>query len=391
MHAPIQDFRTMQRACLVAGFVAFGISALMAWKFGSSISFAHGVALVVACFVASVIFAFRRFIVDQGVKGHWLTIAAVFFIALEFMSHLGYTFGMRDKQFVETGAQNVAYKAAQANMESHKTNLDLWRKQLEELKSQSPWAATIKADGLRAQLAVAQKEIDLEASRGGCKSKCALRMKDKADLEGRIATIEQADDLAKRIEATQRVVDKAVAEAKGTKVGHSTAKAQNDAFGELLRLISTASPDEAFEPDAKAKGMSERVADLIIGTMMAIGATGAPALLFYFAFFAAPGSVRVPAMPPASGSIPLPASHISTQAIANPSHVATAHATHAQPIEVSVPVTVRHEVQHEPAQHVATIPEPTLAYHPSNYRVARVQSSFARKVANITQRHQVAA
>jgi len=375
MHSPSTDIKQMQRACLAAAFVALGISGYMAWEFGSSISRSHGVALVVACFLASIIWTFRKIITDAGVKGRWITVAAVFFVGLELMSHLGYTFGMRDKQVVEAGAQTVAYRATQDNLTSHRTNLDMWRTQLADLQARNKaiasknngWLITVDPVAMQSQLDAMDQKIANEAARVRCADKCEALKTQRGQLAALISAVKEENDLTTRIDATQRIVDNAVTKATTTKIGHSTTKAQNNAFGELLRLASTFSADEAFEPEARAKSMSERIADLLIGTMMAIGATGAPALLFYFAFFAPPGLPRI------LTDNPLPAPTPNT------THTHTETATITQPIEVSIPLTIKQEAQ---AQPVPQSPRETFR------KIGKVaDTAFARRVAQITQQY----
>lgn len=323
------NIKHMQMACLVGGLIAFGVSAVMAWRFGASMSTPHGVALVVACFAAAVIVPMKRYIAGFGINGRTIQAATVFFLMLEFLSHLGYTFGMRDKLSVEAGAQTVAYEAVQDNLKSEKANVDLWRKQLEELTAQNAWSTSVTADALRAQLANANLAIDLEAKRKGCKEKCLARTKERDDLAARIAVAERVDDLNKRIEATQRVIDSKVQTATTTKVGHSVAKAQTAAFAEVGLLFTTLDADAAFGKGDKSIAM--KVSDYVIGVMMAIGATVAPSVLLYFALFTPPGMRRdddpsAPAVvtditPPREGKYPAGITY-------EPQHVHTTETVH---------------------------------------------------------------
>mgnify|MGYP003346955173 CR=1 FL=1 len=277
------DFATVKKIFLGIGASALGASVYMTWKFGYSISLAHAIALVSVTLAAAFVFPARKFIADLGFKGaaRVVGLLGAFFVSSEFISDLGYTFGMRDKQVIEAGAQNASYAATHTALKSEQTNLDLWRKQLADLQAQNAWATTITADGLRAQLESAQKAIDLEAQRGGCKAKCLDRMKEKAQIEEKIAVAEQVTNLAKRIEATQRVIDSKTETAVNTKVGHSTTKAQSNAFAKVGLLLTGTDARDSLNPDE----VSMTLADLFIGLMMAVGATALPTLCFYIAFF----------------------------------------------------------------------------------------------------------
>lgn len=277
------DFNTIKKVFLGIGTVGLCSSLVMTWKFGHSISVVHGFGLAAVTLAAAFVFPARKFISDQGFKGpaRWLTAAGIFCIGLEFVGDLGYTFGMRDKQVVEATAQTVAYKAVHKVADDESANLALWRKQLADLEAQNAWATTVTADGLRAQLASADKAIELETKRGGCKAKCLALMQDKAKTEEKIAVAEKVTDLTKRIEATQRILDGKTTTAVNTSVGHSTTKAQSNAFARVGLLLSGNNPTESLNPDE----VSLTLADMFIGLLMAIGATALPTLCFYIAFF----------------------------------------------------------------------------------------------------------
>jgi len=165
---------------------------------------------------------------------------------------LTYSAGMRHGEIKLTNAVNRTYTGAQDNVTEGKANLTLWQKQLEELQAQAPWAATVKAEALRGQVAVAQKEIDLETARGGCKTKCAARMKDKADLEERIGKIEQMADLTSRIEATKRVLDGARTAAAKVEPKLSLNEEVAKTTAQLVKLMGGYTPKDAIETDAVA-------------------------------------------------------------------------------------------------------------------------------------------
>jgi hypothetical protein len=357
MHAPVSDVRQVQRIFMAVGAVALIASIYMAWKFGSSISYAHGVALVTACIVAGFIFPARKLLNPGKTGSAVLTAAGIFFVALEFMSHLGYTFGMREKQQVEASAQTNVHQIAFKSVASEETNMALWRDQLAKLQ----WSGTVNADGLRAQLASAQKAIDLEAARGGCKTECLKRMKEKASLEERIATAEKAEDLSKRIEATQRLLDRKVDTASTTKVGHSTVKAQQDSFAQLLMLASGADAEQALQPNEVAKSL----ADKLIGFLMAVGATALPSIAFYIGFFGAPVALD---MTTTQARRPMP----TVPSIPAPTH------QDAQTVEVVV--------QQEPAQ-AKPAPTTELDFHPVNAVIRKKRTAFAQRCADIADHH----
>lgn len=304
------DFRTVQRIFLGIGAAALAASAFMTWKFGHSISVAHGVGLVCVTLAAAFVFPAARFIRAAGMPGaaRWVAIVGAFFVCVEFVSDLGYTFGMRDKQVVEEGAKTVAYRATQDVLGDERTNLAMWRKQLADLETQHAWATTVTADGLRAQLAGANLAIDLEGKRGGCKDKCLARTKERDDIASRIATAEKVADLSKQIEATQRVLDSKARVAVDTKTGHSTTAAQSKAFGRIGLILTGNDAKDSLNPDET----SLTIADMMIGLMMALGATALPTLCFYVGFFGGDKAEHRGAVATRSGAPPLVVIHRET-------------------------------------------------------------------------------
>ena len=283
MHATPASWQTLQRIFLGLGAVGLLISCAMTFKFGYAMSWLHAVALVTVTVMAAFIFPAKRFLREFGAIGpaRIVGILGVFFIALEFYSHLGYTVGMRNKATLEATVQTAAYKNTQDALESEKTNLAFWRKQLTDLKQQNAWTATVTADGLRASLEAADKKIELETRRGGCKRKCLVLMEDKANLEARIATAEKVEDLSKRIEATQRILDGKTEKAVTVKAGFSAASAQTDWMGKIYLLGTGTDAKDALNPD----DVTLTVTDIVIGFFIALGATMLPTTAFFFAFF----------------------------------------------------------------------------------------------------------
>jgi hypothetical protein len=282
MHIPT-DQKTLQKIFFAIGTVGLGVSCAMTWKFGNSMSAIHGIALVTVTIMAAFIFPMRQFLKNAGHThaARGIMVLGVFFIGLELFADLGYTIGMREKSMTEAGAQTVAYKHEQESVASERTNLTLWRTQLASLQAENAWAATVSADGLRAQLASAQKAIDLETARGGCKAKCLGLMQSKATLENKIATVEQVSGFTKRIEATQRILDKKTEVAVSTKQGFSPVKAQTDFVAQLYLALSGHDAKESLNPDEVSVSFTQ----IFIGLFIALGATFLPTTAYFLAFW----------------------------------------------------------------------------------------------------------
>lgn len=264
---------TLQRGSLIAGCIALAVGVGMAFAYGSAMSYMHAISLSLLAIAGATAFAGADMMRARGrnILAGIITAAGVACLIGEYTTHFGYTVGSRATDTQQTMAMNVSYKALQDNREAEKANLDMWRKQLADLTSANAWAAAVKADGLRAQLESHDKAIELETSRGGCKAKCLQLMKDKGKLEERIGIVEQQADLTKRIEATQRVLDRKVETAAATP--YKSSKIINQSIG--FAQISTGE----IEPSATAIGWTQ----IILGAVIAAFTTFLAPLFFAIA------------------------------------------------------------------------------------------------------------
>lgn len=268
------DYQTVKRTNLYLGAVTLTVGCLMAFEFGRSMSLLHAASLcclsVAVAFLPSVV---HRYVQERswGIAGTLGVICAVF-LAVEFFSHLGYTVGHRVRDADEATVQNTTYAEVQDNLKSEKDNLAMWRKQLVDLKAQNAWAASVTADALRAKLDVANEKIRQEEARGGCGPVCLKLRTERADLNSRIATVEQVENLAKQIAATQKIIDGKVDTAKTTEFKSSKIVNQT----KFVSQIWTASLD----PDKSAMTWSQ----IGIGFAIALVTTFLAPVCFFVAF-----------------------------------------------------------------------------------------------------------
>jgi hypothetical protein len=295
MHAPITDISQLKRICFWLGAVGLLVACAMTFEFGKAMSYSHAIALCLLTIAVAVMWPYVDHLWHSGSKVPAFVVGtlAVLFTLAEFGSHLGYTVGHRVRDTQETGVVNATYKQAQESLASEKGNIDLWKKQLADLQAQNAWATTVSADGLRAQLASHDKAIQLETARGGCKGKCLKLMERKADVENKIAVAEQARDLNKRIEATQRIIDKKGETAKTTEFKTSKIVNQTNFAAQLW----TAN----IEPDAEAREWTQ----IGIGFIISLVTTFLPAAMWFIAFRDASHTERRRA-PIASGNVTAP-------------------------------------------------------------------------------------
>lgn len=282
MAHPPTSFATLQRIFLGIGFAGLAVSVLMVFKFGYSMSVLHAVALALTSIACAFIFPAAEYLKRHGFQwgARWIQVLGVGFFCLELFAHVGYTIGQRTHSTDEAVVQTVAYEARQEQLRSNRANLEMWRKQLADLKAANAWAATVSADGLRAQLDAADEAIRQEERRGGCGPRCLALKQQKGALENRIAVAEQVQDLSKRIAATQQLVDRYTEVAVETKTGFSPVKAQTDFVSQLYLLATTSEAEKALKPDS----VTLTVSQILIGFMLALGMTVLSPAAFYIAF-----------------------------------------------------------------------------------------------------------
>lgn len=271
------DMKPWGKVWLYTGIVTLIVAAAMSVDFGWSVSSKHALFLgclsLVAAFLPDA--ARDQWKHESKPMGFILGLVAVPLLLIEFGSHAGYTAGLRGNNISEAKVQNTKYDDTRDQVSDHRANLKMWQTQLAKLQTDNAWAATVKADGLRAELVPMEKAIELETAAGGCKTKCQKLMAQKADIEKRIATVEQATDLTKRIEATQRLVDASREKAANTAHKVSTVDHQNGFYAQTVALIRTG--------NIKVSETTEHTMNAAINVAMALAGTGLPALCFFVA------------------------------------------------------------------------------------------------------------
>ena len=276
------DMKPWGKVWLYTGLVTLVVAAAMSVDFGWSVSIKHAAFLgclsLVAAFLPDA--ARDQWNHESKAMGLVLGLIAVPLLAIEFGSHAGYTAGLRGTNITEAKVQNTRYDDTREQVADHRANLKMWQAQLAKLQADNAWAATVKADGLRGELATLRTRIEDEkkGNRGrkaGCGKECE-RLQDEANaLENRIATVEQATDLTKRIEATQRLVDASREKAANTEHKVSTVDHQNGFYAQTVSLMRTGT--------IKASETTEHTMNAAINVAMAIAGTGLPALCFFVA------------------------------------------------------------------------------------------------------------
>lgn len=238
---------------LTLGIAALIVDAAISYQYGVTLTRLHGFgfALVAIFFALLPDAAYSEFEHRRIGSGVAMAALCVPLGMVAFYSHLGYGAGVRLGDMQQTGVHNAKFDDTRASLASDRTNIELWRKQLAELLEQNAWAASVKADALRSQVATWDKAIENETKRGGCKSKCEAKMRERDALNERIGKIEQVEDLNKRIEATQRIIDGKTKEASAATYESSSVVNQTNVAAQLYKALFTdAKAEDAINPDA---------------------------------------------------------------------------------------------------------------------------------------------
>lgn len=276
------DMKPWGKVWLYTGIVTLIVAAAMSVDFGWSVSSKHALFLgclsLVAAFLPDA--ARDQWKHESKPMGFILGLVAVPLLLIEFGSHAGYTAGLRGNNISEAKVQNTKYDDTRDQVADHRANLKMWQAQLAKLQADNAWAATVKADGLRSELATLKARIEEEkkGNRGrkaGCGKECERLQNEAVALEQKIATVEQASDLSKRIEATQRLVDASREKAANTAHKVSTVDHQNGFYAQTVALIRTG--------NIKVSETTEHTMNAAINVAMALAGTGLPALCFFVA------------------------------------------------------------------------------------------------------------
>ena len=277
MHASLAE-NTIKRVALVAGIISLVCGVAMSFEYGRAMSYTHGLLLAMLGVAGAIAFSGADMMRARGrpLVAGIITAAGILCLIGEYTTHFGYTVGSRATDTQQTIMHNANLETLRENRKNEQANLDMWRKQLIELTNANAWAASVKADGLRSELATLSERIEAERAgkRGraaGCKAECEKLQNERNALERRIAIIEQQADLTKRIEATQRILDQKIDTVAAT--GYRSSKIINQSIG--FAQISTGE----IEPSATAVGWTQ----IILGAVIALFTTFLAPLLLQIA------------------------------------------------------------------------------------------------------------
>lgn len=296
----MDDIRKIQHGFKVGGFVLTGVSAFMTMLFGLTLAtnWFIGAFIAAALVVASIASAYVWIFVGRSVAArNWIGAAVagvggLIFTTTDLTSNFGSVAWQRDSNVQQASVQNTKYEDSRAKVEENRANLSMWKAQLAKLNEENAWSATVKADGLRAQVEAADEAIRQEERRGGCGPRCLGLKRNKADLENRIATVELREDLTRRIAATQELVDRYREKAATVEKSESAALMQTVALASVATI--------SLDPSQEAVHWTSKGVAWWVALFLAFG----PIVLNYLGWMPTDSLSRLMATSPSTDLVP---------------------------------------------------------------------------------------
>ncbi len=230
----------------IAGWLAIVLVVFDTWL---SIKFGWSVSLEMAGIYGAISLASGTFLVIalwfmlQGFKkfGGVLAVAWAFAFTFNIWSNMGVATANRMADVQQAHVQKVKFDNAQDGLADTRNNVALWTKTLSDLQAQSPWAATVKAESLRNDLATLNERLKAETAgkrgrKAGCGAECERLQNAIAETSNKIAAAERFDDLSRRIDAAKAVLAKAQETAAKTDKGISNAANQSALYAKFLNM-----------------------------------------------------------------------------------------------------------------------------------------------------------
>jgi len=193
------------------GLITLAISMGMAYDYGSQVTWKHGGVMAAlslsTAFVLEEAYSYYKRGLYGVAIGFSLVAAPLFW--QEAKSHIAYTAGYRGDSVSKVHIQNKKADGADETVAENKAQLAFWQKRLDTLTSQNGWTATVTADGLRAELTAMEGDQVFKRSKG-CANvtipESRIFCDKRAQLQSRIAVLEETSDLSKKIEHAKTVL-----------------------------------------------------------------------------------------------------------------------------------------------------------------------------------------
>lgn len=262
---------TKGRIWLTMGVIALIVDAVLCYQYGVTQTVWHGIGFAVVALFFSQLpdGAYEEF--QKGNKGAGIVLGLLCIPlgAVAYQSHIGYGAGVRMGDIKKANVQQAKYDGAQDTVSEDKENLKLWTARLKMLLEQDAWTATVKADGLREELANLKGRVEEEKQgkrgrKAGCGKECERLQDQIKDVATRLGKVEEKETLTAQIEGTKRKLDAARVAAASTDAGLSSVAMQTDVNTQLIGMIRASLTGEPLETALKTTEQSTKIANLLI-------------------------------------------------------------------------------------------------------------------------------
>jgi hypothetical protein len=256
------------------GAVLAAVSALLTAAFGATLATSWPMAALLAVGLMGATFASAY--IWPVVVELWrnrsfgsalvMTLFAALFTTTDLTTNFGSVAWQRAANVDTAKVQAAVYGDRRDQVDDHRASIELWTKHLAALEAEHGWLPTVTAEAMRAQLASAEKAIELESARGGCKARCLALMKERDTLKSRIALAEKRADIAKQLAETKALIAKARDKAAATEHPQSAVMMQTASIASVLT--------RSLRPSAEAQHWTDTGVSWLVAAFFALGAIG---------------------------------------------------------------------------------------------------------------------
>ena len=242
------QYNPLGQFMFILALLALGVDAGISWQYGASQTLFHaaGFALVAVAFCVLPDVAVQAKRAGNGGAAAGIALACVPLGLVAYQSHIGYSSAVRLGDMQQSGFKLAKLEDSRESLKSERTNIAMWRTQLEELKAKNKahadknggWLTSVDPKAMQSQLDAMDMKIANEAKRVKCGTKCEDLKTQRGNLAALIANLKSENDLSEKIASTQAVIDTKTKVVADTGYHSSTVVNQTDTFAKLFNLVS---------------------------------------------------------------------------------------------------------------------------------------------------------
>ncbi len=271
MHTETDLLTKLQRNAARATWILVGGSMLLTayYVFNSQpdpfLSVVMAVVIPVAAFLSAIIpaYAFDAFKAKAYGTLVFLVAAGILCTGTDLVTNFGSVNWQRTGSNQAATVQNAKYSDVRVQVATAQEELKTVKDMRDTLVANNPWAPTVTAEALQAQVAGVEEDVRIERNNGGCGPKCRALKAKLGDLNERIGSIVTLNKLQKRIDAAERAVATATEKAAGVQMANSGAEAGSMIFAHLASW--------SLEPGEGHKFVADKSIGLILALFLTFG------------------------------------------------------------------------------------------------------------------------